>query len=145
MEANVKTSTKIKTKIRTHKNNTKKVSVGGDEGIEASIVNLAAGSYFIFGPQGSKNRKAIKGWTLKAKGEVVEKIEKLKEVTPELYNKVIDEVTAKYAKIKDISADEVMSLASDLKKHWKSIARDLGPKKKAVKKAVKKVVVKATK
>ncbi len=129
----------------THKNNTKKVSVGGAVGIAAGLAALAAGSYFIFGPQGSKNRKAIKGWTLKAKGEVVEKIEKLKEVTPELYNKVIDEVTAKYSKIKDISADEVMTLASDLKKHWKSIARDLGPKKKAAKKAVKKVIAKVTK
>lgn len=127
------------------KNSTKKVSVGGIVGITAGLAAIAAGSYFIFGPQGAKNRKVIKGWTLKAKGEVLEKIEKLKEVTPEVYNKVIDEVSAKYSKIKDISADEVMALSSDLKKHWKAIARDLAPKKKAVKKAVKKIVAKIKK
>lgn len=127
------------------KNNSKNVSVGGAVGFAAGLAALAAGGYFIFGPQGAKNRKAIKGWTLKAKGEVLEKIEKLKEVTPEVYNKVIDEVTAKYAKVKDVSAEEVVALATDLKKHWKAISRDLAPKKKAVKKAVKKVVEKVTK
>lgn len=125
--------------------NNKDVSVGGAIGLAAGLAALAAGGYFIFGPQGAKNRKAIKGWTLKAKGEVLEKIEKLKQVTPEMYNKVIDEVTAKYTKVKDVSADEVSALASDLKKHWKAISRDLAPKKKVVKKAVKKVVAKMTK
>ncbi len=122
--------------------NNKNISVGGAVGLAASLAALAAGSYFIFGPQGTKNRKAIKGWTLKAKGEVLEKIEKLKEVTPETYNKLIDDVTAKYSKLKDISGDEVAALASDLKKHWKAIARDLAPKKKAAKKTGKKVVAK---
>lgn len=127
------------------KNNSKNVSVGKAVGFAAGLAALAAGSYFIFGPQGAKNRKVIKGWTLKAKGEVLEKIEKLKEVTPEVYNKVIDEVTAKYAKVKDVSGDEVTALATDLKKHWKAISRDLAPKKKAVKKVVKKVIAKIVK
>lgn len=127
------------------KNKKQEVSVGGAMGLAAGLAALAAGSYFIFGPKGKQNRKAIKGWTLKMKGEVVEKIEKLKEVTPDLYNKVIDEVSAKYAKVKDISAEELAALAMDMKKHWKSISNDLAPKKKAAKKAVKKVVAKITK
>jgi len=127
------------------KNNKTEVSVGGAVGFAATLAALAAGSYFIFGPKGKQNRKAIKGWTLKMKGEVVEKIEKLKEVTPDLYNKVIDEVSAKYAKVKDISAEELAMLVTDMKKHWKSISNDLAPKKKSVKKAVKKVVAKITK
>ena len=130
----------------TKKNNTTKdVSVGGAIGVAAGLAALAAGSYFIFGPQGKKNRKAIKGWSLKMKGEVLEKIEKLKEVTPDLYNKVIDDVSAKYAKVKDISAEELALLVVDMKKHWKAISNDLTPKKKAVKKVVKKVVATITK
>lgn len=114
-------------------------------GIAASLAAMAAAGYFVFGPQGKKNRKMIKGWTLKMKGEVLEKIEKLKEVTPEVYHKVIDEVSAKYAKVKDMDMAEVEKLASDMKKHWSSISRDLAPKvKKAVKK-VTKAVKKATK
>lgn len=120
--------------------NNKNTSVGGAIGVAAGLAALAAGSYFIFGPKGKNNRKAIKGWTLKMKGEVLEKIEKLKEVTPDLYEKVINEVSAKYAKVKDISADELAMLVADMKKHWKAISNDLAPKKKAAKKVVKKVV-----
>lgn len=122
------------------KSNDKNVSVGGAVGLAAGLAALAAGSYFIFGPQGKKNRKAIKGWSLKMKGEVLEKIEKLKEVTPELYNKVIDEVSAKYAKAKGVSEEEVAMLVSDMKKHWRAISNDLAPKKKAAKKVAKKTV-----
>lgn len=122
------------------KANTKNVSVGGAMGLAAGLAAVAAGSYFVFGPQGKKNRKAIKGWSLKMKGEVLEKIEKLKEVTPELYNKVIDEVSSKYAKAKGVSTEEVTMLVSDMKKHWKSISNDLAPKKKVAKKVAKKTV-----
>lgn len=122
------------------KGNDKNVSVGGAVGLAAGLAALAAGSYFIFGPQGKKNRKAIKGWSLKMKGEVLEKIEKLKEVTPELYNKVIDEVSSKYAKAKGVSEEEVAMLVNDMKKHWKAISNDLAPKKKVAKKAAKKTV-----
>lgn len=122
------------------KGNDKNVSVGGAVGLAAGLAALAAGSYFIFGPQGKKNRKAIKGWSLKMKGEVLEKIEKLQEVTPELYNKVIDEVSSKYAKAKGVSEEEVAMLVNDMKKHWKAISNDLAPKKKVAKKAAKKTV-----
>lgn len=109
-------------------------------GIGAGVAALAAAGYFLFGPKGVKNRKAIKGWTLKMKGEVLEKIEKLKEVTPELYEKVIDEVGAKYLKAKGVGMEEVQAISADLKKYWKAIAKDASPKvKKVVKKAAKKV------
>jgi len=116
-------------------------------GVAAGLAALTAAGYFVLGPNGKNNRKAIKGWSLKMKGEVLERIEKLKEVTPEVYNTIIDEVSAKYGKVKSISADEVADIALDLKKHWKAISRDLkakeqGTKKKVavVKKAAKKAV-----
>jgi hypothetical protein len=116
-------------------------------GVAAGLAALTAAGYFVLGPNGKNNRKAIKGWSLKMKGEVLERIEKLKEVTPEVYNSIIDEVSTKYGKVKNISADEVTEIALDLKKHWKAISRDLkakeqGAKKKTtvVKKAVKKAV-----
>lgn len=110
-------------------------------GIGAGVAALAAAGYFLLGPKGAKNRKAVKGWTLKMKGEVLERIERVKEVTPELYEKIVDEVGAKYLKAKGVGMEEVQLLASDLKKYWKAIAKDATPKK-AVKKVVKKVIVK---
>lgn len=122
--------------------------VGVVVGVAAGVAAIAAAGYFLFGPNGKNNRKVIKGWTVKMKGEVIEKIEKLKEVTPEAYEAIIDEVAAKYAKLKHISQEEVDMVTTDLKKYWKVISRDVKAKQGGAKKKVtqaKKVVTKVAK
>ena len=130
----------------------KGADVGVVVGVAAGVAAIAAAGYFLFGPNGKNNRKVIKGWTVKMKGEVLEKIEKLKEITPEAYDAIIDEVAGKYAKFKHVNEEEVKAVTADLKKYWKVISRDVkakqgGAKKKviATKKAVTKVVKKAVK
>lgn len=124
----------------------KGADVGVVVGVAAGVAAIAAAGYFLFGPNGKNNRKVIKGWTIKMKGEVLEKIEKLKEITPEMYEAIIDEVSAKYAKLKHINQEEIAVVTADLKKYWKVISRDVkakqgGAKKKVtqVKKVVKKI------
>ncbi len=135
--------------MTTQKKNT---DVGIVVGVAAGVAAIAAAGYFLFGPNGKNNRKVIKGWTVKMKGEVLEKIEKLKEITPEMYDTIIDEVSAKYAKLKHVNQEEIAIVTADLKKYWKVISRDVkakqgGAKKKVtqVKKVVKTVVKKAAK
>jgi hypothetical protein len=115
------------------------VSVAGvSAGIAALAAAAAAGGYFLYGKDGAKNRKKIKGWMLKAKGEVLDQMEKGKEVTEETYHNVIDKVSAKYQSVKDIDPAELQQMVKELKSHWKSIKAQLSPKPKANKKAVKK-------
>lgn len=118
----------------TQKNQTgKKVALGlGIVGLAAAGI---AGAYFLYGKDGAKNRKKIKAWSLKAKGEVLEKIEKAKELSEEYYHTAIDAVAAKYAKSKDVTPEDIQAFAKDLKKHWKDIKKEFAPKpaKKAVK------------
>jgi hypothetical protein len=46
-----------------------------------ALAALSAGAYFLYGTkEGAKKRVKIKGWMLKAKGEVLEKMEALKDV-----------------------------------------------------------------
>jgi hypothetical protein len=100
--------------------------------LAAGLIAGIAGTYFLYG-QGktsTANRKKVKGWIVKAKGEALEKIEKLKSVDEESYHKIIDGIAEKYGKIKDIEPAEVEALVRDLKKHWKSLVRDVQPKKK---------------
>jgi gas vesicle protein len=89
----------------------------------AAVVAAAAGAYFLYGSKDAKkNRRVIKGWMLRAKGEVLEKMEKMKEnVTEEAYNKIVDAVATKYGSMKDASAEEVEALSKELKSHWKNI------------------------
>jgi hypothetical protein len=124
---------------------TKQVAVVA--GVAVGLAALTAAGYFVLGPDGKKNRKQIKGWTLKMKGDVLERLEKLREVTPEVYNSIIDDVGNKYGKLKSISGDEVVAIAADLKKHWNAISRDLKEAQNKGKKKVssaKKTVAKKT-
>ena len=108
-------------------------------GLAAATVAGAAATYFIYEKSSPKTRRKIKGWTLKAKGEVLERLEDLKEVNEKVYNEVIDKVGKQYKAVKKIDARDVDKLTSELKKHWKSIQKEYGPKAKKVvrKKSVK--------
>ncbi len=109
-----------------------------------ALAALSAGAYFLYGTkEGAKKRVKIKGWMLKAKGEVLEKMEALKEVNEETYNKVLSTVMKKYEGLKNIDQAEVALLMTDLKKHWVNIKKHIDGATKAKKPAAKKVAKKA--
>ena len=93
-------------------------------GVGAGIAALSAAAYIMFGPDAKKNRKAIRGWAVKMKGEVIEKLEQAKEITEPIYHNIVEQVKAKYSKIKNIDAEELEAIVTDIKKHWKSLERD---------------------
>lgn len=91
----------------------------------ATIVAAIAGTYFLYGSKNApKNRKKVKAWTLKAKGEILEKIENLSEINEQIYNKVVQEVSDKYQALKNIEKNEVGEFVEELKSHWKNIAKE---------------------
>lgn len=94
-------------------------------GLAATLVGAVAAGYFLYGPQAQENRRKIKAWTIKAKGEVLEQFEKKKEVTEEQYKTVVDKVTAKYGKLKSVGEAEAEKLNKELKKHWKAIKSEI--------------------
>lgn len=91
-----------------------------------------AGAYFLYGSKEAvKNRKQVKGWIVKAKGEIIEKLEKVKTESEEEYNSVVDAVLRKYKAVKSIDTKEVDSLSRDLKKHWKAFQQEIKKVKKS--------------
>ncbi len=95
-------------------------------GVGLATLAAAAGAYFLYGTKdGAKKRKQMKGWMLKAKGEVVERMENLKELNEEVYQKVVDEVAEQYKKLPQVDPEELSALADDLRSHWKNIKKDL--------------------
>jgi len=99
-------------------------------GVVASVAALGAAAYVLFGKDGKKNRKAISGWAIKMKGEIIEKFEDAKEITEPIYNKIVDEVSAKYMKAKNVDKAELEKAVSGIKKHWKAMVKDMPKKKK---------------
>lgn len=127
------------------KKTSKKSGNGLEVGLAIAGLAAVAGAVFLYGTDaGKKKRKEIKGWMLKAKGEVIEKLENLKEVNEENYNKIVDTVGAKYKALKNVAPEDLAEVIADLKKSWKDIVKATkaqnAPKKKVV--AKKKVATK---
>ena len=106
----------------------------------AAAASAFAG-YYLFGPRGKENRAKIKGWTLKAKGEILEKMEKLEEVTENKYEEIVDVVMSKYEKLKSTTEEETQKLKKELKSRYKHVKRDI----KKIEKETGKKVTKARK
>lgn len=109
-------------------------STGKNIAVAAGIAGLAAaaiaGGYFFYGKDGAKHRKKLKAWSIKAKGEVLEKLEKAKEVSETVFHEAVDAAATKYSKTKSITPEEISAFASDLKKHWKDIKKEIYPSAK---------------
>lgn len=98
-------------------------------GIGAGVAALSAAAYILFGPDGKKNRKAIRSWSVKMKGEIIEKFENAKELTEPVYHQIIDSVQAKYAKLKNVDSKELGDTIKEMKKHWALMKKDSSKKK----------------
>jgi len=97
----------------------------------AAVLASLAGAYFLYGSKDAgKNRKHVKGWIVKAKGEVIEKLEQARTETEVQYSAVVDAVLKKYKAVKSIDTTEVEDLGRDLKKHWKVFQREMKKVKK---------------
>ncbi len=103
-------------------------------GIGAGVAALSAAAYILFGPNGKKNQKAMKGWSVKMKGEIIEKFENVKELTEPVYNQIVDSIQAKYAKLKNVDQEELAKVVGEIKKHWKTLKKEATGKKQTTKK-----------
>ena len=103
----------------------KKSGVSGKAvGIGAGIAAAAAlGAYFLYGKDGAKNRKKVKGWALKAKGEILERLEQLQDVSEDAYHNIVEQVTARYKDAKNVDAKELKAIIAEAKKHWVSMKK----------------------
>ncbi len=99
------------------------------EKIISAGVGIAAlavlGAYFLGGKRGARNRDLVKGWTLKMKGEVLDRIEKVKKLDKKDYEKIVDGVSARYAKLEKVGGEELKRLTAEMKRAWGHISKEL--------------------
>ena len=91
----------------------------------AAVAAAAAGAYFFYGPSGAKNRKNLKSWAVKAKAEVMENVEKMKDVSEKTYDETVSKVMAKYKKLKTIAPAELAEVQKELMGSWKSVKSEI--------------------
>ncbi len=105
--------------------------------VGAGLAALLAGAYFFLGPDGKKHQRKMRGWMVKMKGEVLEKIEDAKEVTQPIYNEIVDTVAHANQVAGKIPQTEIAALAADLKRQWKNINRTVKGNKPATKRTAR--------
>lgn len=106
---------------RSSKTSKKLIAVELGAGVVAAAAAAAAAYFF----SSKKSRRRVRSWMLKAKAEVLEKMEKLKEINDQVYRDIVDSVMKKYQVVKSVDPKELEQFAQDLKSHWKNIQREL--------------------
>lgn len=106
--------------VKKQETNNKALKVG--LGI-AAVSAMALGTYMLTGKHGAKNRKVVKGWMLKAKGEVLEQIEKAKVVSLDAYDAAVKTVADKYSKMSGVTPADIKSFIDELKKSGQAIVK----------------------
>lgn len=107
---------------------TKKVAIG------AGVATLAAGAHYLFGPKAKVHQKQAKALVGKIKKEVVEEIKKAKTKTAPVYHKVVDTISANYAKQYKIHENDIKALSKKLKSEWEGISKKVTKTAKDLKK-----------
>jgi hypothetical protein len=116
-------------------NNSHPVAIG--IGI-AALAAAAAGAYYLYGTEkGPQRRRALKGWMLRMKADVMEEIENLKDVNEEMYRSTVDKIAEKYKQLKNVDPDQITALAMRMHSHWKDIQRDINQATTSVRSARK--------
>jgi hypothetical protein len=104
----------------------------------AGLTAAAIGAYYLYGHKDAqKNRSKVRGWMLKAKGEVLEELEKAQEVTESAYMSALDTVARKYNELKNIDPEEFADFMTEMKGHWSGIKKTMSGRPKAKKTAKK--------
>ncbi len=90
-----------------------------------------AGAFFLYGSkQAGKNRQKVKSWVLKAKAEALEQVEKAKQLDMAQYERVIDDVIARYKGVQGVTAGELKALHGELRGYWKDLSKAASGKKR---------------
>lgn len=105
-------------------------AMGLGAGLAATAIGAALGSYLLTGKRATQTKKVLKSWMLKAKGEILEQLEKAGNVGEDMYYQAVDQVAAKYSKMSGVAQNEVDDMATELKKQWKLVAKGLNKAKK---------------
>ena len=89
--------------------------------IIAAWAAVWAALYMLFSSK--ENVPKVKEWAMNMEQEIVEKIDKVKDMSEPVLKKIIDTVKGKYEKMKDIDKDELNKAVDTLRDHWTSVIK----------------------
>ena len=90
-----------------------------------AVASTIAGAYYIYGSrEGQAVRKNMSAWAVKMKAEMLEGIEKLKEVSEPKYKELVKKVEEKYAKAK-ADNPEFKKVVGEISSVWGKMKKEV--------------------
>lgn len=89
---------------------------------------VAAGlaAVYLFGTnEGKKHRANLTHWMNDFKKEVQDRLHDLKKVDKDVYFEIVDDVVNRYQDIDEVNAEELMSFAKEMKKHYETVQQEM--------------------
>lgn len=88
-----------------------------------AIASVIAGAYYLYGSKdGAAKRKQLAAWSVKMKGEVLQGIEKLKDVSEPKYKEIVKQVSAKY---KQVDKGELKKVVDEMMSTWNKMKKEV--------------------
>jgi gas vesicle protein len=89
------------------------------------FVATAVGGYLLFGSKNAKkNRQKVEDWVEDAKADVVSRLKKIKRLSRDKYYEIVDDVSGKNSKMKDVGKEKADELRDELKRRWEEIEEE---------------------
>lgn len=103
-----------------------KIGIGAS--VAAVVAAGALGAYMLYGAENKKRRQHVKSWMLKMKADVLEKLEKVKEVNEDSYKAIVDTIAKKYQELKEVDPIELAGVIAELVDSFRELGKE-GKKK----------------
>lgn len=102
-----------------YQSNTGKIIGAGLFGL---ILGAAAGA--LLSPKsGKQNRENLRNWMRRMNDELNTRIGETRDMTREKYDQLVDNLSDKYRRMKDIKENELDDFSDELKNRWERIRR----------------------
>jgi hypothetical protein len=88
-----------------------------------------AGAYLLY-KKNPRFRRQTNQWAEKMKREIKDTLSGLNEINQTTFKQTIDQVSQRYARMKDVNKSELAGLVTDLKDAWAHFNKDLASLKK---------------
>lgn len=88
-----------------------------------AVASTIASAYYLYGSrEGQAARKNMAAWAVKMKGEVLEGLEKLKDVSEPKYKELVKKVSDKYAKV---DKTELNKVTAEINAVWSKMKKEV--------------------
>jgi hypothetical protein len=89
--------------------------------VAGAATALAAGAYYLYGPDGRQHKRTLDRGMDRLKRELVGRMSEVADITQDKYEDLVDDLLKRYGLAKRLGKDRAARLSTTLKKRWEEM------------------------